>query len=106
MATDVIGQRRNIEEEVMSAWLKLAKSKEWQTVWEHDLQRKFNPLKNSFSSSDQWNPVPAAIREGNKEVIAHIGRRLGIALAISAEEQIQRPKTAKAEFQGLPENTP
>lgn len=94
-------QRRNREEAVKIAWQRLATNPDFETVWTKDLQAKFPPLGASFRDDEGWNPIPAAKRDGQRSVISHIARRLGIAIAIEEEEYKEPPKEAESEFQGM-----
>ena len=93
--------RRAREAEVRNAWQALALNKDFLTIWEKDLQRKFPPLKASFRSDDGYNPIPAAMRDGEKAVIAHIAGKIGIATAMLEEEESPKPTEAVSEFQGV-----
>lgn len=92
--------RRAREAEVRGAWIVLATNKDFLTIWNHDLQRAFPPLKASFRSDDGYNPIPAAMRDGEKSVIAHIAKKIGIATAMLDEEEVTKPTEAVVEFQG------
>ena len=92
-------ERKARDYRVANAWQELALNPAWKTVWEEDLQRTFPPLAPRFRADEQWNPVPAAKRDGNGEDTAHIARRMGIALA-SIDEEKTRQTEAVAEFQG------
>jgi hypothetical protein len=98
---EIESHRRNREAEVRAAWEVLALNPSFKTVWEKDLQSKFNPLKPSFRSSDGHNTHAAAIRDGEKIVIAHIAKRLALGVAMLDEEDISKPAEAPAEFQGV-----
>ena len=98
---EIEGQRRNREAEVRAAWEVLALNPSFKTVWEKDLQSKFNPLKPSFRSDDAHNTHAAAIRDGEKNVIAHIAKRLALGVAMLDEDDTSKPSEAPAEFQGI-----
>ena len=68
--------RKAREAQVRAAWQVLADSPEFQTVFELDLQVHFNLHRACFQSGDQFNPSAAAQRDGQKQVISHIARRI------------------------------
>lgn len=91
--------RREREQRIAYAWQKLAESEAFNIVFKEDLQIAFPPLSEGFKADESWNPIPAAKRDGNRQVIAHIARRLGIANA-TLDEEPEKPREAVAEFQG------
>lgn len=98
-AEDIAKLKREREQRIAYAWQKLAESESFGIIFKEDLQLAFPPLGEGFKASEQWNAIPAAKRDGNREVIAHIARRLGIANA-ALDEEPERPREAVAEFQG------
>lgn len=68
--------RKDREAQVRAAWQVLAETPEFQTVFELDLQVHFNLHRASFQSGDQFNPCAAAQRDGQKQVISHIAKRV------------------------------
>jgi|GEM_PF-1885224 len=68
--------RKDREVRVREAWQVLADSPEFQTVFELDLQVHFNLHRACFQAGDQFNPSAAAQRDGQKQVISHIARRV------------------------------
>jgi len=100
-ASEIEAHRKNREAEVKAAWEALALNPSFKTVWEKDLQSKFNPLRASFRADDGYNTHAAALRDGEKNVIAHIAKRLALGVAMLDEEDICKPVEAQAEFQGM-----
>lgn len=98
-AEDIAKLKREREQRVAYAWQKLAESESFNIIFKEDLQLAFPPLGDGFKADESWNPIPAAKRDGNRQVIAHIARRLGIANAVLDEEP-EKPREAVAEFQG------
>lgn len=92
-------QRRKQKARIEHAWQELALNPHFLTVWEEDLQKKFPPAGPSFRADDQWNPIPAAKRDGNREVIAHVARAIGIARHLMDGGE-PAPTEASVEFQG------
>jgi len=68
--------RKAREVQVREAWQVLADLPEFQTVFELDLQVHFNLHRQSFQSGDDFNVCAAAQRDGQKQVISHIARRV------------------------------
>jgi broad specificity phosphatase PhoE len=100
-AKEIELQRRERERRIKGAYESLAMNPAFKIVWEEDLQRKFPPLAERFRSDEAWSPIPAAKRDGNGEVIAHIARRMGHALAAAEDEAPEKPTEAATEFQGV-----
>ncbi len=98
---EIVANRKNREAEIKTAWEALALNPAFRTVWEKDLQSKFNPLRASFRVDDGYNTHAAALRDGEKNVIAHIAKRLALGVAMLDEEDISKPTEAEAEFQGI-----
>jgi len=96
---DVAKLKKEREQRVAYAWQKLAESEAFDIILKEDLQMAFPPLEASFRADEQWNPIPAAKRDGNREVIAHIAKRLGFANA-TLDEAPQKSREAVADFQG------
>ena len=96
---DIAKLKREREQRIALAWQKLAESESFDIIFKEDLQILFPPLGDGFKESEQWNAIPAAKRDGNRQVIAHIARRLGIANA-TLDEEPEKPREAVAEFQG------
>lgn len=101
VAEEIEANRKNREAEIKTAWESLALNPSFKTVWEKDLQSKFNPLRTSFRVDDGYNTHGAALRDGEKVVIAHIAKRLALGVAMLDEENISKPTEAEAEFQGV-----
>ena len=97
---EIEANRKNREAEIKTAWESLALNPAFKTVWEKDLQTKFNPLRTSFRVDDGYNTHAAALRDGEKVVIAHIAKKLAFGIAMLDEENISKPTEADAEFQG------
>ena len=97
---EIEANRKNREAEIKTAWESLALNPSFKTVWEKDLQSKFNPLRASFRVDDGYNSKAAAMRDGEKVVIAHIAKKLALGVAMLDEENISKPTDAEAEFQG------
>ena len=97
---DAEAARKNREAAISAAWLALEMSESFKTVWELDLQRKFNPFRPSFIEGDEANTHAAAIRDGEKRVIAHIAKRLSVSIALNDEDVKSRPIESVSEFQG------
>lgn len=76
--TDTATAKRDRDSRVNAAWDDLALNKALQTVFLDDLQALFSPFSPSFQGPD-YNPYAAAQRDGAKQVIAHIHKRLGAA---------------------------
>lgn len=92
-------RRKQRQDRIDNAWQALALNPHFQTVWVEDLQREFKPGVQVFRSDDQWNPIPAAKRDGNRQVINHIALRLGIAKHLMDGGE-PAPTEAEVEFQG------
>jgi hypothetical protein len=81
---------------IASAWDALARSKDFEVVFLRDLQDRFPALEASFRGPD-YNPYAAAQRDGAKEVIGHIWKRLEAAkkrLRDDAEAAATKPTQA------------
>lgn len=70
--------RKDREARVRAAWQVLVDLPEFQEVFELDLQVHFNLHRSSFQSSDQFNACAAAQRDGQKQVISHIAKRMAV----------------------------
>lgn len=92
-------RRKQRQDRIHNAWQALVLNPHFQTVWTEDLQAKFPPAGPSFRADDQWNPIPAAKRDGNREVVAHIAKALGIAQHLMDGGE-PAPTEANVEFQG------
>lgn len=67
---------RERKAEVNNAWQRLALSPDFKLVFEKDIQIQYNPLAPSFLEKEDFNPYAAACRDGSRQVISHIHRRL------------------------------
>ncbi|MEN3942509.1 hypothetical protein WJU23_14515 [Prosthecobacter sp. SYSU 5D2] len=73
--------KKQREERLRAAWRRLAAERAFQEVFNLDLQVAFSPVGACFRAEDGWNERAAAYRDGQRSVIAHMARRLGLAAA-------------------------
>lgn len=86
--TETQAKKLDHEAKVKSAWASIALSPEFQTVFT-DLQIRFGFLAPSFSAQDNFNPTAAAVRDGEKNVLRHIAKKLSFGLAVSEDDAAQ-----------------
>lgn len=99
-------ERQQEQASIKAAWADLALDKSFAVVLEKDLQRKFNLARESFRVEEGFNPIPAAQRDGQRMVIAHILKRLGIAKHMLDEDEEPAPAKVISEFQGMNPDKP
>lgn len=87
-------EKKAREDRVKHAWQALAQDKQFMDAFNLDLQVTFSPVAPSFQAGDQWNATAAAFRDGQKSVIAHMARRLGMATATLDEDATPKPTEA------------
>jgi hypothetical protein len=83
--TETQAKKLDHEAKVKTAWASIALSPEFQTVFT-DLQIRFGFLAPSFSAQDNFNPTAAAVRDGEKNVLRHIAKKLSFGLAVSEDD--------------------
>lgn len=83
--TETQAKKLDHEAKVKAAWASLALFPEFQTVFT-DLQIRFGFLAPSFSAQDNFNPTAAAVRDGEKNVLRHIAKKLSFGLAVSEDD--------------------
>ena len=83
--TETQAKKLDHEAKVKAAWAALALSPEFQTVFT-DLQIRFGFIAPSFSAQDNFNPTAAAVRDGEKNVLRHIAKKLSFGLAVSEDD--------------------
>lgn len=91
-------ERERQERAILASWRFLATNKEFQIVFERDLQPMFRMFGASFLSEDGFNPHAAAKRDGNKEVLNYIAKRLGWAKA-SMDDDASPPPPQSTVFE-------
>ena len=91
--TETQAKKIDHDAKVKAAWASLALSPEFQTVFT-DLQIRFGFLAPSFSAQDNFNPTAAAVRDGEKNVIRHIAKKLSFGLAVSEDDAAQEKQRA------------
>ena len=83
-------QRRAREQANAEAWEDLVSSEAFDVVFKWDLQVHFPPFDSCFTSDG--NPYLAAKRDGGKEVIGHIWKRVEAArLRIASNKPKKKP---------------
>ena len=83
--TEQIAKRVDHEAKVKAAWAELALSPAFKTAFE-SMQVHFDFLGPSFAKADGYNPVPAAMRDGEKNVLRHIAKKLSLGLAVAEDD--------------------
>lgn len=89
------GKRQNQQAAVRQAWQELALDPNFRLVFECDLQVHFNLHKASFDAGSDFNPYAAAQRDGQKQVISHIFRRIARAEdSLDDDSKLTKPTQA------------
>ena len=91
--TETQAKKLDHEAKVKAAWAALALSPEFQTVFT-DLQIRFGFLAPSFSAQDNFNPTAAAVRDGEKNVLRHIAKKLSFGLAVPEDDAAEKQREA------------
>lgn len=91
--------KRRRDARVRQAWADLALDPSFRTVFEEDLQLVFNIHHASFQGPD-YNTHAAAVRDGRKEVISYIFRRLAMGQQTLNADEPAPPNESTLEFQG------
>jgi len=86
--TETQAKKIDHDAKVKAAWASLALSPEFQTVFT-DLQIRFGFLEASFTAQNNYNPTAAAVRDGEKNVLRHIAKKLSFGLAVSEDDAAQ-----------------
>lgn len=101
--TDEEARKKDREARLDEAWTDLALNKSFKTVFEQHLQQHFSMFGEAFRSGDGYNTHAAAKRDGHKDVLNFIARRLARGKAmLDADESAPNTTEAKSEFQGTP----
>lgn len=83
--TDQLAKRIDHEAKVKAAWADMALSPAFKTVFD-DLQIRFGFLAPSFTADNNYNPTAAAVRDGEKNVLRHIAKKLSLGLAVAEDD--------------------
>lgn len=95
--------RRDRDMRVRRAWADLAIDPSFRTIFEEDLQIRFNLHQPSFTPPN-FDAHEAALKDGQKAVISYIARKVAAGVAALEVDDTTPPPQSQSqlEFQGTP----